>query len=80
MTDIPVSPPMTHAPIPYTRAQLTEQHFDACCAFQQDSCHWADEYNDLYGRLEMAGLPAVITPANRAKFETWLATYAEPTP
>ena len=81
MTDIPVSPDMTSTPIPFTdtelraiyaRIELIDKHFDACCAFQLDQCWFASEYNDLYGRLHMAGLPEVRTPIDRSGFDAWL--------
>lgn len=81
MTDIPVSPDMTSTPVPfadtelraiYARIELIDKHFDACCAFQMDECHYASEYNSLYERLYSAGLPSVSGPISRQRFEAWL--------
>lgn len=79
MHDIPVSPDMPRpTPIPFTDEQLRaiyerieriDRHFAGCCAFQQDTCRWATEYNELYGRLHLAGLPRVRTPIDRRGFE-----------
>lgn len=56
----------------WVRIQLIEQHFAKCCAFQMDRCHYADEYNEMYGRLHMAGLERWKTPFDNNEFEEWM--------
>lgn len=58
----------------YDRIELIDQHFERCCAFQRDSCHYADEYNQLYKILHLAGVPEAKTPFGRPAFEQWLTT------
>jgi len=58
----------------YDRIELIDRHFERCCAFQQDACHYGDEYNELYKILDLAGVPSVKTPFDRTEFEEWLAT------
>lgn len=83
MSQVPIGPDMTATPIPFTeeqlraiyaRIQLINRHFDACCAFQQDGCRYGDEFNELYGRLHMAGLPEYQDVDEPADFEAWLAS------
>lgn len=87
MREPPISPDMsTHKPIPFTKDQLRaiweriekyNAHFEACCAFQKDGCHYEDDYNELYGFLILAGVESWKTPFDREAFESWLETYEE---
>lgn len=57
----------------YDRIELIDQHFERCCAFQKDACHYGDEYDRLYGILDLAGVPKHETPFERDEFERWLS-------
>ena len=81
-------PEIPDARIPFERVQLVaiwerieliDKHFERCCAFQMDWCHYGDEYNELYGRLHLAGVEEWRTPWDAADFWSWLnETYPEP--
>ncbi len=84
MREIPIGPDMTAEPIPFTeeqlraiyaRIRLIDRHFDGCCAFQQEGCHYGDEYDELHGRLHLAGLPEHQDIAGSEDFEEWLAEW-----
>lgn len=61
----------------YARIELINQHFAACCAFSQyETCKYEAEYNGLYDRLRMAGLPEEKCPIDPEPFEEWLRAYA----
>lgn len=78
-----VGPDIPPAMIPFTdeqlraiwaRIQLIDQHFERCCAFQRDGCHYGDESDELYGRLHMAGVEQWKTPFDNDEFEAWMAS------
>lgn len=57
--------------VPFTRLQLMkvfehikriDQHFDECCAFNNDRCNYQGKYEELYKVLEMAGIPDEFLP------------------
>lgn len=81
-----VAPEIPDAKIPFTdeqlrviwaRIELIDQHFARCCAFQMDRCHHGDEYNELYGRLHLAGVPQWKTPFDRDEFEAFMVSRSE---
>lgn len=83
MADDIVPPEIPDAKIPFTdeqlraiyaRIELIDQHFDRCCAFDRDQCHYGAEHDELYGRLKLAGVPDHMTPFDRAEFEDWMAS------
>ena len=56
----------------YDRIELIDQHFEKCCGFHHDLCRYGEEFDELYKRLILAGMPDHKTPCNRSYFEQWM--------